>query len=159
MLKHFQIAGLFIMIASGCSGSSNDHTSSPMTQKQAQAIFDRYAELWSAEDLDGWLSLWADNGVVQMPFDEPRVVGQDELRSRNAAALENADFVASITNLDVDSDGDLAYASGVYTMEITPADGSQPWTLDAKYLSVFKRQANGEWKLIRDAFSSNVPLN
>jgi ketosteroid isomerase-like protein len=94
-----------------------------------------------------------------MPFGAPRVVGRDELRSRNAATLASADFVASINNLDVGSDGDLAYASGVYTMQITPAYGSPTWTLDAKYLSVFARQANGDWKLIRDAFNSNVPLN
>ena len=94
-----------------------------------------------------------------MPFGVPRVVGRDQLRSHNASTLASADFVASITNLDVGSDGDLAYASGVYTMEITPADGSAPWTLDAKYLSVFQRHANGDWKLIRDAFNSNAPLN
>ncbi len=94
-----------------------------------------------------------------MPFGAPRVVGRDQLRSSNAATLAGADFVASIKNLDVGSDGDLAYASGVYTMEITPTDGSPKWTLDAKYLSVFRRQANGDWKLIRDAFNSNAPLN
>ena len=158
-MNRLWMVGLFALAAFGCTDRSHEDRPNPMTQEQAQAIFDSYADLWSAEDLDGWLNLWADGNVVQMPYEEPRVVGPNELRSRNTAALQASDFVVSITNLDVGSDGDLAFASGVYTMEITPADGSPPWTLDAKYLSVLQRQANGEWKLIRDAFSSNVPLN
>ena len=158
-MKHLYAIGVVALLTCGCSGPANEELSEPMTQQQAQDFFDRYAELWSAEDLDSWLDLWADNEIIQMPFGVPRVVGRDQLRSHNASTLASADFVASITNLDVGSDGDLAYASGVYTMEITPADGSAPWTLDAKYLSVFQRQANGDWKLIRDAFNSNAPLN
>ena len=158
-MKHLLVLGTIMVLTFGCSMPANDEVSKPMTQQEAQDFFDRYAELWSAEDLEGWLDLWADSGTIQMPYDEPQVVGPDALRSRNAAALAGADFVASIKNLDVGSDGDLAYASGVYTMEITPADGSPTWTLDAKYLSVFQRQASGDWKLIRDAFSSNVPLD
>ena len=40
-------------------------------------------------------------------------------------------------------------------MDIAPSDGSEPWKLDAKYLSIFERQPDGSWKLIRDAFNSN----
>ena len=158
-MKHLYALGVVAFLTCGCSGPASEGVSEPMTQQQAQEFFDRYAGLWMAEDLDGWLDLWADAGTIQMPFGEPRVVGVDQLRTRNAAALASADFVASIKNLDVGSLGDLAYASGTYTMEITPEDGSAPWTLDAKYLSVFERKPNGDWKLIRDAFNSNAPLN
>ena len=158
-MKHLYAIGVVALLTCGCSTPANEEISAPMTQQQAQEFFDRYAELWMAGDLDGWLDLWADDWTIQMPFDEPRVVGADQLRRRNATALASADYVASIKNLDVGSDGGLAYASGTYTMAITPEDGSAPWTLDAKYLSVFERQPDGEWKLIRDAFNSNVPLN
>jgi uncharacterized protein (TIGR02246 family) len=158
-MKHLYAIGVVALLTCGCSAPASEDISEPMTQQQAQEFFDRYAELWSAEDLEGWLDLWADDGIIQMPFGAPRVVGRDQLRSHNAATLAGANFVASIKNLDVGSDGDLAYASGVYTMEITPADGSSKWTLDAKYLSVFQRQANGDWLLIRDAFNSNAPLS
>ncbi len=114
-----------------------------------------------AGDIDGWLALWVDSAdIVQMPYDEPRVVGMTDLRTRNSAVNSAATYSnVTISNLDVRSDRDIAIASGVYTMDIAPKDGSDPWHLDAKYLSVFERQANGDWKLIRDAFSSNVPLN
>ena len=158
-MKHLYIIGGVLLFACGCSMPADDEVSNPMTQQQAQEFFDQYAKLWAAEDLEGWLNLWEEDGIIQMPFGVARVVGRDQLRSHNAATLAGADFVPSIKNLDVGSDGDLAYASGVYTMEITPADGSPKWTLDAKYLSVFRRQANGDWKLIRDAFNSNAPLN
>ncbi len=110
-----------------------------------------------AGDIEPWLALWADNGeIVQLPPNEARVVGMANLRSRNTAAISAATYSnVAISNLDVRSDGDLAIASGVYTMDIAPKDGSDPWQLDAKYLSVFERQQDGSWKLIRDAFSPN----
>ena len=148
---------LYVALSVGCS-MSEETRHEPMTQEQVQAFFDEYSNLWMAGDLEGWLGLWTDDGV-QMPFHEPRVVGMDQLRTRNSAAMASADFDVSIQNLDVRSTGDLAFASGVYTMDIRPKNGAEPWTLDAKYLSVFERQTDGSWKLIRDAFNSNKPLN
>ncbi len=148
---------LYTALSVGCS-MSEETRREPMTQEQVQAFFDEYSNLWMAGDLEGWLGLWTDDGV-QMPLQEPRVVGMDQLRTRNSAAMASADFDVSIQNLDVRSTGDLAFASGVYTMDIKPKNGAEPWTLDAKYLSVFERQTDGSWKLIRDAFNSNKPLN
>ncbi len=146
---------LFAALFVGCS-TAEDVGYPPMTQEQAQAFFDQYSELLMAGDLEGWLALWTEDGV-QMPFDEPRVVGMDELRARNAPAMAAADYDVSIRNLEVRSFGDLAFASGVYTMDVAPKDGPEPWVLDAKYLSIFERQPDRSWKLLRDAFSSNVP--
>ena len=81
----------------------------------------------------------------------------DALRARNSPAMSAAHYQVAIEVLDVRSSGDLAFSSGVYTMDITPEDGSDPWLLDAKYLSVFERQPDGGWKLLRDAFNSNGP--
>ena len=146
---------LYTAFVGGCS-ASEEARYEPMSQEEAQAFFDRYSERWMAGDLEGWLALWTDDGK-QMPFDEPRVVGMDQLRARNGRAIGAADYQVAIENLDVRSSGDLAFASGVYTMEIAPKDGTETWLLDAKYLSVFERQPGGDWKLLRDAFNSNGP--
>ena len=87
-MKHLYAIGVVALLTCGCSTPANEEISAPMTQQQAQEFFDRYAELWVTEDLDGWLDLWADDGTIQMPFGEPRVVGVDHLRSRNAAAWQ-----------------------------------------------------------------------
>ena len=113
---------LYAALLGGCS-PPDEGRRPPMSQEQVQAFFDRYSELWMAGDLEGWLALWTDDGV-QMPFDEPRVVSLDQLRGRNAPAMAASDYVVSIRNLEVRSFGDLAFASGVYTMDITPKDGT-----------------------------------
>ncbi len=156
VLKQLYAIGILLLLLCGCSGTSRENVSNPLTQAQVQEFFDRYSDLWMAPDIDGWLALWVNNDrIVQMPPGEPRVVGMDALRERNSRAIEAASYQVSINNLDVRTSGDLAFASGVYTMDIAPSDGSEPWKLDAKYLSIFERQPDGSWKLIRDAFNSN----
>ena len=67
---------LYVGLLAGCVTAQNVNNP-PMSQEQAQAFFDQYSELWMAEDLEGWLALWTDDGV-QMPrrpasgLDSPR---------------------------------------------------------------------------------------
>ena len=78
------LASLWLVVLGGCQPP--DRVGPPLTQEQVQAFFDRYAELWMAGDVDAWVALWTDDGV-QMPHDEPRVVGMEQLRARNAAVI------------------------------------------------------------------------
>ena len=49
-------------------------------------IWTRYSSSLNSGDLDRWMSLWADNGV-QMPPDEPPVIGKEAIRARMKAVL------------------------------------------------------------------------
>ena len=157
MKPHYLFITLAFLFIVSFSNQSEGDRQDQMTQQEAQHFFDRYSSLWMAGDIEGWLDLWVDSeDIVQMPPNEPRVVGMNELRVRNSRVIAAARYSdVLIKNLDIRSSGDLAFASGVYTMTITPLSAGTPSKLDAKYLSVFERQDDGSWKLIRDAFSPN----
>jgi ketosteroid isomerase-like protein len=36
-------------------------------------------------------------------------------------------------------------------------DGGEPIPYDGKFLTIFKRQSDGSWKIHRDIYNSNVP--
>lgn len=63
-------------------------------------------------------------------------------------SLKTDDFLVS---------GDLAIQSGTYAWTVAPKKGKE--TKDnGKYVSVWQKQADGSWKMIRDIFNTDVPL-
>ena len=61
--------------------------------------------------------------------------------------------------MTVEGSGDLATATGTYTMTLTPKKaGAKPLpTEDGKYLEVLKRQDDGSWRLVYDMWNFNAP--
>ena len=118
-------------------------------------IWKEYSASLNAGDLERWLSLWTDDGV-QMPPDEPPVVGKDRIRVRNQGFLDRFTFDMSITNHEVGAAGDWAYARGVFKATLTPKQEGDPILIDGKYMTILRRQSDGSWKIHRDIFNSNV---
>lgn len=59
------------------------------------------------------------------------------------------------SNLSVEGAGDLAYAYGTYQMTMDLPAG--PASDNGKYIEVWKRQADGTWKVQYDCFNSDLP--
>ena len=57
---------------------------------------------------------------------------------------------------DVILSGDIAVESGSNEMTMTPA-GGKPMTDKGKYVTTWKRQTDGSWKIVRDIMNSNLP--
>ncbi len=57
---------------------------------------------------------------------------------------------------DVSEGGDFGYTTGSYYMNVEDADGT-PIRIDGKYLTVWRRQADGSWKATADMFNPNGP--
>jgi ketosteroid isomerase-like protein len=56
----------------------------------------------------------------------------------------------------LEESGDLAYASGVYDLTLSPP-GSGTISDNGKYVVVYRRQPDGTWKAIADIFNSSRP--
>jgi len=65
------------------------------------------------------------------------------------------DFKAE--TVSIEGRGDLAFERGNYTMTLNPP-GAPPVTDHGKYVEVWKKQADGGWKVAYDSFSSDLPL-
>jgi uncharacterized protein (TIGR02246 family) len=69
--------------------------------------------------------------------------------------MEVKDF--KLTTDDVVVGGDLAVETGRYEMTFTPK-GAPEMTDKGKYITVWKRQSDGSWKIFRDIANSDVPM-
>lgn len=146
------LAGAMLLPA-GCS---------PREEIDAEAVTATVNEIWSqyssslnSGDNDAWLSLWTDDGI-QMPPNSPPVIGKEQIRARNQAALDQFTVDIEITNEEVRVAGDWAYARGTYTATLTPKQGGEALFIDGKYMTILERQPDGSWKIHRDIFNSNV---
>jgi uncharacterized protein (TIGR02246 family) len=144
----------FILALSGCG-------SKPTAERTASgpdvsALWTEFAASLNAGDAERWLALWTDDGV-QMPPREPAVVGKEQIRNRMRAALDRFKFDMKVTNQEVRSAGDLAFARGTYKATLTPKQGGKQIPIDGKFMTILVRQPDGSWRIHRDIFNSNVP--
>lgn len=105
---------------------------------------------------DAVVANYADDAIVMAPGTEAWR-GRDAVR-RGFAGMTTAAPVRemSLKVDDVMVGGDLAVESGTYEMTMQPRTGAEVKD-KGKYLVVWKRQADGSWKIVRDVFNSDTP--
>jgi uncharacterized protein (TIGR02246 family) len=104
------------------------------------------------KDLAGATSLYGDDAVF---------IGEDgkAVRGKDSISAGFKDFLADPTlKLDYtpgaksfSSGGDLAYSTASYTESFTDPKTKKPVTLTGTNLSVWRKQADGSWKLVADS--------
>lgn len=124
-----------------------------------RAVFDRYVSTIVAHDGEGWMALWDEEGVQLAP-NQPMHVGKKEIRAANFDFFNDRSrswvFDINTQEVVVFPEGH-AYARGLFSYTATPEDGGVPLVMDGKFMTIFKKQANGQWLLHRDCFNSNSP--
>ena len=91
-----------------------------------------------------------DNDAVVMLSGQPAWKGRGEIATSGAAMFQTmklSDVKFNTSNVDVT--GDYAIETGTYEMTVTPT-GGKAIPDKGKYLTVWKKQADGSWKLYRD---------
>jgi uncharacterized protein (TIGR02246 family) len=102
----------------------------------------------AAKDAEKSTSYYADDGQLLQPG-APAAVGKDQLRKSWGGLLGASSFVSltfSATTVRVAQAGDLAYEVGTYQME-TKDPAGKPTVEKGKYVEIWKKQADGSWKV------------
>lgn len=137
-------------------------TASAADTKIEQALRDLDAQ-WSAaagaKDLDKTVSYYADDAIV-MPPNGARATTKEAIRSawQEMLARPGAGISWKATKVEVAKAGDLACVSGTYEDTMTDATG-KPVKDRGKYVEIFKKQADGTWKVIVDIWNSDLPAS
>ena len=131
----------------------------PNDAATVQKAIDAAEAKWSAAMMKGdtatMLSIYADD-VVFMPPNMKRATGRAALSQVNAGMMKDMTFPAvSLKADDVIVAGDYAIETGTYRMTVQPKTGKSMDDV-GKFVSVWKKQSDGEWKMIRDIFNSDA---
>ncbi len=140
---------------------ATDTASSTATTDVAavRAVIEAANATWAtslvAADVPAILANYADDGVMMqsgMPAVSGRAAIEEAMKGMVAAMKVDS---AAFTMNDLKVSGDLAVETGSYRMTMTPTGGA-PMNDAGKYVTVWQKQADGSWKVIRDISNSDV---
>jgi ketosteroid isomerase-like protein len=123
-----------------------------------KTVWDNYASYVENGDGIAWLSQYDAEGIQLRPDAQAR--SKEELDAQVPAAFKervNVNYIMmTIIPLEIVVADDWAYSRGRYTQIFKARDSGKSSLVDGKFLTIFKKQADGTWKIYRDCFNSNV---
>jgi ketosteroid isomerase-like protein len=155
--KPLFLAGCFALLSFTFLG-----TATAGDAKIEQALRDADAQ-WSAaagaKDLDKTVSYYSDDAIV-MPPNASAATTKESIRSawKEMLMTPGAAISWKATKVEVAKAGDLAYVSGTYEETMTDASGKSA-NDHGKYVEIFKKQADGTWKVVADIWNSDLPAS
>ena len=149
-------AALTLSIA-GCASSSAPDTRDAdiAALKDAEAAWAKDA---GTKQVDKFVAHYAEDASVLLP-NVPLVTGKGPISEALKPMMGDPNFSLTFgpTKVDVAKSGDLGYTQGTYSMVISDPKTKAPVTEKGKYLTVYRKQADGTWKGVEDTFMSDAP--
>jgi ketosteroid isomerase-like protein len=122
-------------------------------------IWVNYAAFVEKGDAQGWLAQYDAEGIQLRPDAPARSKSELDAQVPGAfkARVEANDVKMVILPLEITITGPWAFSQGTYTQDFTAKATGQTVHVDGKFLTIFRKQSGGGWKIYRDCFNSNVP--
>ena len=125
-----------------------------------QAIRDMetaWVKEFAAKDMDKIVAHYADDGTVLLS-NAPTMVGKDAIRAGLKDAIADPTFTVDLKTVKVEvSKDNLAYSQGTYSTKATDAKTKKLVAETGRYVEVYKKQADGSWKIVEDINSPDAP--
>lgn len=125
-------------------------------RRAIEAVYPKFGAAMVKGDTATVAAAYTDDAIL-MPNDEKSARGHDEIAKAFAgmiAALKPSAFTGHTQ--DVIVSGDYAIETGTYQMTLHPKK-DQTVNAVGKYLTIWKKQADGSYKISHDIFNSDSP--
>ena len=127
--------------------TTNPDQSQSEDQMAIRNLVHRWLDATKAGDYETVLTLMADDVVFLVPGREP--FGKEAFRSQSQQ-LKNALVEGKSDIQEIEVIGDRAWMLNRLEVRIRPPNG-RPMTRSGYTLTIFRKQANGNWVIARDA--------
>lgn len=165
MLIATALASALVLAACGQGETSTNSANSANSTNSAAADTSGHAEAiraqearqlqdWASRDAERIISVYTADATVMTPGG-PRMTGLDQIRSGIGALVRDPNLQTQFAadKVEVATSGDLAYTRGTYSMRTTDPQTQRPRTETGNYVTIWRRQADGSWKIVDDIIS------
>ena len=154
MSMRLKCAVLFVLaLASAGCAKKVDMAGSKTALQTADADWSKSV----ATGADAFMGFVATDGVI-MPPNEPAVSGSGAHDwAAKMMAMPGFGVTWTANMVEVAASGDVGYTSGTYDLHMNAPDGSAI-SDHGKYLTVWKKDASGAWKVAYDIFNSDAAM-
>jgi uncharacterized protein (TIGR02246 family) len=118
-----------------------------------QERLDRYVAAFNGGDADAAAEAWADD-ARQFPHGAPPAVGRDAIRD-GIRAVQQMSPQLELRSTDALVEGNVAIETGTWSVKLETPNGTVEDGGPA--LRVWRRGADGVWRLYRDIWNSEQP--
>jgi len=117
----------------------------------------RVTAAFNRGDIPGFIRSYADDIWVFPPNEQP-FQGRDASLGYYQRSYDRGLRNFQITTTGLDRQGSMAYETGIYTVDYpTPGQRGAMTRDNGKYVQVWKRSSNGDWRTHFVMWSSNLP--
>lgn len=151
-------AALFaVTFAIACSQSGEQQAGANQADVEAiNKLREQEMAAFSAADVNTLLILFTNDAIV-MPPNEPALYGKDAIRAWLENVYKQFTVQGKYTSSDVVLAGDWAFERFTSTLTTTPVAGGEPVQEVIKGLHIYRRQADGSWKIAQDIWNTDNP--
>jgi ketosteroid isomerase-like protein len=110
-----------------------------------------------SKQINDFMSYMAEDGIIEAP-NAPVAKGKDDVQKLMSSFFSIPGFSVKwqATKVEAAGSGDMGYSIGAYELNVNDAQG-KPMTDHGKYTTIWKKQADGNWKVTVDMFNSDLP--
>jgi ketosteroid isomerase-like protein len=148
-----------LVIAATLSACETPRAKRPTVAQDEAAITEfnkRYLKAINDGDSATLASLTLAEHIMIAPG-RPPLVGKEANDAANARVAQTVKIEETWAPQETFISGDLAYQRGTFTVAATPKAGGATTHMRGTFLRIYKRQPNGEWRMVRDMFNSDQP--
>jgi ketosteroid isomerase-like protein len=145
-----------VMFAAGCGKEEPKDTraADEAAIKNADA---QWAKAAASKDVDATVAYYSDDASL-LPPNAPMASDKASIRAAWAGLLgPGTSLTWQATKVEAARSGDLGYVIGTYQLEGKDASGKEE-SDRGKFVEVWKKQADGNWKAAVDIFNSDLPV-
>jgi uncharacterized protein (TIGR02246 family) len=111
----------------------------------------RFSDAFARGDTKALATMYTTDAIA-FPPDSEMIRGNEAIAQFWKTTRDGGVQKAALTTIDVGRSGDVAHETGKVLLTIQPA-GREPTSAAAKYVVVWKQQADGSWKMHRDIWN------
>jgi uncharacterized protein (TIGR02246 family) len=147
--------GLTVLLTACATKAPDTREADGKAIRDAQAAMVKAA---TAKDLDAFVAFYTDDASVLTP-NAPIFTGKQPIKDGLKPMLSDPQFSLTLmpTRVEVSKSGDMAFTQGPYKMSFSDIHGNK-FEDEGKYLTVWRKQADGSWKAVEDTMNSDLPL-
>jgi uncharacterized protein (TIGR02246 family) len=150
------------MAVISCTQTQPTPTAQPDTRiadrKAISEVEVAWVAAWKERDIEKVVGNYADDAIVMDP-NTPAMKGKDAIRASAKQYLDDKNFSLTFTTTDVEvsKGGDLAYSHGTFIATQTDIKTGKPVKELGKYVTLYRKTADGSWKAILDINNADAP--
>ena len=147
---------LFVLALAGCSFAA-PQVDTAADKATIEKLYPAWVYAVNAKDIEAWASFLAADARFQPP-NGPALTTHEEIVNLYKGFFEDPRFTLDCQQqqVEVADSGEMAWSRGICEGVLTGQDGEEN-RLKTKWLKVWQKQPNGEWKNLENIWNSDLP--